>query len=287
MFPSDPYNPIVIDVSYGSANFTGQGEFHGWDFSKLPVLERVEEELLLSASGERNTSLAKNYLSEFGFAIMNVENILSKSTDPSMAVTQLLSRFGKPIRVFRKQTTLWRKIDVDLERPKNSSRGTGYIPIHMDFVNASNPPDLVALICLIEDPLGGGRSILSDTHDIISELSEESRRILFSYEFNEGRVESLDHVGDHIKFSVLSANSLRPCRYTEKLLQQNCPPNVFNALTEMQYILLKRARRFLLKKNHLLIMDQRRIIHGRESLGINQSKISIKRLLMQLFLRYE
>ena len=68
--------------------------------------------------------------------------------------------------------------EVNTSRPANKSQGVGYLPMHIDFVNAQFPPEIIALACVRKDPLGGGASLLADMKNIRHELSARDVDIL-------------------------------------------------------------------------------------------------------------
>jgi hypothetical protein len=155
----------------------------------------------------------------------------------------------------------------------------------MDFVNAEYPPEYVVLLCLEPDPHDGGFSIVCNVEGIANQLTSSSRNILESYKFDEGKVVDLANIGVHRLFTVISEENRFPLRYTEKLLQQVCPTEVKVALAELNQLVTSMAVKFQLKKYHMLVIDQRRVLHGREPLAERSGKVSNMRLLMQLFLK--
>ena len=80
--------------------------------------------------------------------------------DGHAAADAFAGRLATVIQVFANGPR-WRLLGVDPDRPLDRSGGTGDQPPHMDFVNASLPPDYVFLYCARPDPLGGGASLVA------------------------------------------------------------------------------------------------------------------------------
>src|ERR1039457_4105729 len=111
-------------------------------------------------------------LTRHGFAVIDFTSL---PADIDLAVdrtimTALLSAVGTPVQIFNKWP-LWKPIYTMTEVEPSRAGGTGFIPLHMDFVNAEHPPDYTCLLCLRDDPLGGGHSIVSRTDVATDALS--------------------------------------------------------------------------------------------------------------------
>ena len=205
------------------------------------------------------------------------------------AATLLLCTFGTPLRVFLSHP-YWRKLGVDLSRPPESSGGSGNSPFHMDFVNAQNPPDLVCLLCLRPDPLGGGRSLLASIDGIEQLLDPVHVDILSRPQFSDGMVYNLNGVGEDINpFPVITSGSLWRYRFTANLLHSTPNSQGLTALQAVTNILNSRAVSLTLARGDLLILDQHKMTHGRSAMGEGQGTIpeDKRRFLLHSFVRKE
>lgn len=162
---------------------------------------------------------------------------------------------------------LWRELGVNLSREPDRSGGVGLQPLHLDFVNAALPPDYVLLYCMRPDPNSGGASLIASTAGT-SQLSASARAALRRRHFNDGQVVGLSNVGADINpFAVLNPGARFPVRYTAKLLPTATSDAARDALYELEAMLVPVTVEILLSAGELLIVDQRRALHGRSRLG--------------------
>lgn len=245
----------------------------GWEMAKWPYSNGTTRKHLAGIPELRD---AERLLGQNGFAVVEMSALLSMPEPVQVtALTAITSAFGRPIRVFDAQTALWRTLDVDLSRPSGRSRGTGAQPLHLDFVNAAMPPDYVYLYCLRPDPRGGGGSIVAGVNGLENALSPSARSILSQPCFVDGRVSGLLEVGGDINpFPVLNSEALAfKVRYTGQLLRGDHDQATAEALCEMDDILRQRTTTLPLASGQLLVLDQRRVLHGRRALGDNQESL--------------
>jgi hypothetical protein len=226
-----------------------------------------------------------------GFAVLGLRQLLKDldESEAASAVTLLLSCLGTPIRVFLTHP-YWRPLAVDLNRPLASSGGIGDQPFHMDFVNAANPPDLVCLLCVRPDPLGGGASPIALLDSLEHVLDPTTQEILSRPLYRDGEVHNLNGVGHNVNpFAVLSPQARWIYRYTGKLIYSAINDEARVALQAVGNILASREVKFTLSSGDLLILDQHRVVHGRGALGQGQYQVleDKRRLLLQSFIRYE
>src|SRR5215471_1942788 len=113
--------------------------------------------------GEIPGELLRSALDEQGYALLTVPPDGLRRTHRALDLLDLcLTTVGRPIQVFD-NCTAWRSIGVDTQREPSRSEGVGESPLHMDFVNARNPPEYVMLYCERNDILGGGDTYLVPT----------------------------------------------------------------------------------------------------------------------------
>lgn len=255
----------------------GLYRFDGWDVVEAPPVEIGDTALDVSLALRAQLDLD-------GAAVVRMPWLVERSAaEAASLVTALTSLLAEPIRVFVNQPGLWRYLGVDPARPLHSSGGTGSQGLHQDFVNASAPPDFVYLYCRQADPYGGGSSLLASTIGVADELSPADRGVLQQRLFRDGRVVNLENIGIDINpFAVLGDERVR---YSGKLLDSLDDAVALTALLRLQNRLARRTVEVLLEAGDLLIVDQRKALHGRMPLGSGQEKLPAgsRRLLMHGF----
>ena len=211
----------------------------------------------------------------------------STSEEWAASVASMMRPVARQIRVFPIRED-WRTIGVDLARPADRSEGIGESPLHMDFVNAEYPPDYVVLLCLREDPLGGGQSTLASIDQAVASISLEDSHLLQQPIFRDGLIHNLSNIGQDVNpFRVLTPLGHVQFRYTAQLLKCNYPQESADALSRLHAKLQALRVSFLLPVGHALIINQHRYVHGKLPLGARQEQIPIsnRRLLLHGFFR--
>lgn len=199
----------------------------------------------------------------------------------------LLGALGQPLHVFRNYP-FWKPLVTDPDRPAGRSGGTGLNSLHLDCANAARPPDYVCLYCVRPDPLGGGSTLVASLDALAKQLTDDTLTALQRPMFRDGKFYDLDHVGADVSpFPVFSETGWR-WRYTGRLLETGAVPSgsvEHTALLECDRILMSRAIILSLKAGDALIVDQRRMVHGRLSLGSGQTSVpaDLRRLLVQAY----
>jgi hypothetical protein len=264
-----------------------QSAITGWDFLRWPATldlnacttSRLLDDVLADCTREDVTN---------GFVTVRLHDLVRRPPEEAAgAATLIAGHFGKPLRVFG-DSPHWREVGVDPERPPNRSRGTGLLPLHMDFVNAESPPDAICLLCIRPDPLGGGASIVARIEDCETLVSEPTLLALSAPIYRDGAVRGLEGVGsDTNPFPVFASGAKFKYRYTGHLLSSVSEPSAIAALEELAEILQARVQTMLLEPGDLLVVDQHRAVHGRMPLGPQQSQKQAqeRRLMLLSFLR--
>lgn len=203
-------------------------------------------------------------------------------------ITDFLPNIGEPILVY-KQYELWKHIGVSLEVESDRVGGIGDIPLHIDLVNASHPPDFVIFLSETDDSARGGQSVISPFRLALESLDDRSLKELSSVLLKEGRFFNLDNVGAEINpFPVLESRGkeIEWVRFSAKSRTEVFRGNV-EALKKFQELMIANEIEFDLGRGEAVIFNQRLVAHGRRRLGPNQSEIPIddRRSLYQLFVR--
>lgn len=226
-----------------------------------------------------------DHLNAEGYAVVSLSG--DQASD-LLALERILAPVGNPLHVFTRQP-FWKPLGVDLTRPLERSGGIGLNTLHIDCVNAELPPDIVCLYCVRPDPAGGGANIIAVVDGIEQDLSRESRFILSQPQFREGAVVDLRGVGDDINpFAVLNLDgSGWSYRYTARLLNVADRASRIEALHELNAALWHRVELVMLDRGDALIVDQRRVVHGRLPLQRGQDRIPTndRRLIVQAYWR--
>jgi hypothetical protein len=229
-----------------------------------------------------------NAIKTAGYSVisLDISNVYA-TQDICRVASKLLSVIGQPVKIFSGES-LWREVGVDTSRPPNKSRGVGSLPLHIDFVNTQHPPDMMALLCIREDPQGGGDSLNAQVEGISQDLSFDAFKLLSQPVYRDGAVYDLQNVGSDINpFPIFSDDSPFHCRFTGHLLNSVESPPHLRALEALAAQLEQRTVSVRLKRGDLLIADQRRVLYGRLPLGPNQEKVPAdsRRLMMLTFLK--
>lgn len=257
----------------------------------FPQFHTPPEELATAfvASAGKFVRSAQENIKRHGALIADVSPLLNDYSGGEAAglIMCFLDNLGSPIRVFSNNPSHWRVLDVDLSRPPNRSRGTGHLPLHMDFVNAENPPDLMCLLSLRVDPLGGGQTIIAPLDGVEDDLSELDLHTLGQRKFANGFVKDLDNIGgDANPFAVIDLGATWRYRYTAQLLD-GAEGLERTALEHLASSIERSSINFLLQPGTILVLDQHRFLHGRTELGDGQATVppSRRREALLSFLR--
>lgn len=268
----------MIAVRLNAQEIAADSHSAEWRDETTPDVELARA---VVACDSDDLSRVRSALDADGAVIVDVSTIRAKPA----ALLQVLDAIGRPIRVFKRQG-FWRSIGVDLLKDPARSEGIGDGPLHMDFVNASKPPDYVCLYCERSDPLGGGASLLSALAPAIETLTSDDREALLSTRFTDGRVDDLLNIGSDINpFPLLEPDVEWPLRYTASMKPVNSSPKVAAAKSRLDQSLRANATRFHIPTGSALIFDNRRLVHARCGLGDGQEGLhpGDRRLLIQAF----
>ncbi|MFJ8313808.1 MULTISPECIES: TauD/TfdA family dioxygenase [unclassified Streptomyces] len=229
-----------------------------------------------------------------GYAVLrlgNLAKVLGADDDRFLRlVTGFAAEVAVPFSPFPRWP-LWKDIGVKVDKDPGKSSGIGYNAFHMDLVNATRPPDYTTLLCVRPDPLGGGRSILSDAHAAVARLSEDGRALLAESAYYYGTFFDLFGVGEEYKpFPILDGSDQGEgfVRFTAKMLKRSALGEAHaDAARQLVEELVRGQVSFMLQPGDYLIVNQRRFLHGREALRSGQETVPVsdRRLLLQLFLR--
>ena len=202
--------------------------------------------------------------------------IVVRDTNPDDLLDILTEFIGTPIRVFRAHP-MWKPITIDLDRPPGRSGGIGFNSLHQDFVNCQSPPDYACFYCVRPDPNGGGQNIVADLTGIEDEVSDPAP--LYARVYADGQSCNLDWVGPDISpFPIVSETGWR-YRWTGRLLDS------YPELYEAAEVLAHRQRVIDLDAGDALIVDQRRVVHGRLPLAGDQRLLTERRELLSCYVR--
>lgn len=245
---------------------------------RLEILQTKFCSTLMQEVGSFSDQVSKGYL------ILDLGEDFDLNNKLKEFLTILLCGILRPFGVFSKHG-LYREIHVDLNKETNRSNGTGYNPFHIDFVNTTSPPQYSILFCVQEDPNGGGQTIVSNFHKVMEVLNRDEIELLKQKVFTEGKYFELSNVGDELlPFPIVQFDSNKDVllRYTAKINSQG---NFNYLIKKIEKLLIERQEVFLLKKNQLVIFNQRIVCHGRLPVNGDQEIIPAtnRRLLLQIF----
>jgi hypothetical protein len=227
-----------------------------------------------------------------GYLVLGCQEIVESCEleDALRLLTVLLTVIATPLRAFDRWD-LWKPLGTNLTIDPMRATGTGYNPLHLDVVNATEPPDFSVLLCVRADPRGEGYSVVSNLHRALERLPLEQVDLLRDAVYTDGEFFDLTGVGEEYSpFPIL--DGLPPggsfVRFTAKMLAERDPDDPHTrAARAFERELIAGQHRFLLGRGDLIVVNQRLACHGREALGPGQAEIpeSARRLLHQMFLR--
>jgi hypothetical protein len=292
--PSAPAVPTPVKVSDAAATALIDAArslpVSGWDFPHWPKasIDDIRPSADLAALIEE----LGTYLKTDGFCVVRLASIVAEQPEAIAAgsATLLATAFGSPFRVYANNQAHWRSLGADPNRPSNRSEGIGLQLPHTDFCNAEFPPDVICLLCLRPDPLGGGASLLARMEGIKDVLDPADVDALSRPVFRDGAVINLSGVGrDANPFAVISTAAEERFRYrfVGHLLESAPEPEPRAAVRALVEALSMRTVRISLAAGDLLLVNQHIAVHGRAALGADQERIPVasRRKLLLSFLR--
>ena len=242
--------------------------------------------------GERLLAVLGNNDDAAGFAVLSCRELVGQCgpEDVERSLTALMSLVGHPLRVFDKWP-LWKPLGTNLTVEPMRAMGVGYNPMHIDVVNSTRPPDLVALLCVRPDPLGEGYSLVASLREAVRRLPEDVIARLAEPVYRDGAFYDLSGVGEeYAPFPIIDGAPERDgfVRFTAKMLVGRDPDDPYTvAARALEAELLASRQRFLLGAGEVLVVNQHLVCHGREALGDDQVALppERRRLLKQIVLR--
>ena len=171
------------------------------------------------------------------------------------------------------------RIRVDAEQATRKGKVTRYsrsndaLPLHTDGSNKLAPPSLVAFAMERPDPAGGGASMMLAATDLVQELSapliDQLRRPEFPF------------VGER-RFPILdgSANDVQIRYYRNQIdsavaQSTELPRDLRDTLDEFDRCLAdsQQSITFSMDAGDVVLMDNRRVLHGRESMSADSPRL--------------
>ena len=264
----------------------------GWEFEEWPAVS--PSDMLDDAELAAVVAMVRRRLATDGFAIVRLGGIVVDQPEAiaASAATLLASAFGAPMRIYGNNRGLWRALGADPERPLNKSEGIGDQPHHHDFCNAEYPPDVICLLCLRPDPLGGGASIVARMGGIEEALDQREVVALQRPVYRDGQVVNLTGIGrDANPFAVISAapGARYRYRFVGHLLDSAPDEETQAAVHALARALDERTVTYKLAAGDLLLVNQHLAVHGKRALGTGQESLPVeqRRKMLLGFLRAE
>lgn len=233
---------------------------------------------------------AKRAYAQNGVCIISLGDAVEEGGEEALKrqLVYMLSALGKPFGVFH-QKGFWQTLGVNENAMSLRAESTGYIPLHIDFDQAANPPDGVALFCARPDPMGGGQNLVFDYQRFLNMLSDDDRMALSGAEYSYSTLYAQNGIGDlYNPHPLLERRDGLPSffRYNGKA-QPELKDDLAELFMVMEACFRSVSAAYTLKKGDLLIVDQNKTLHGREALANPEGYISPDRLLWQTYLRHE
>jgi len=203
----------------------------------------------------------------------------------------MLTALGQPFGAFHRKG-FWQTLGVNPNASELRAESTGYIPLHIDFDQASTPPDGVALFCLRPDPYGGGESIVFDYQRFLNMLSDEDHEKLASFEYEYSTLFEQNGIGEVYNPHPLLDRNMEPSflRYNGKVLP-DLSGNASKLFTELEGHFHSCSTVFSLRTGDMIVVDQNKTLHGREMLANRSDKPIVlpedDRFLLQTYIRHD
>lgn len=222
---------------------------------------------------------------ETGYSVFRPVDVdLDDVESTKKSVLETMGRIARPIVVFERHGQ-WRSIGVKPSRELHRSEGVGASPLHMDFVNSFNPPDLLCLYCVRNDVEGGGVTTLATT-SCVDSLSRDDVRQLKRRIYSDGKMVDLANIGGDVNpFKVLNDGEYWRVRYTDNLLSLGDIGQATTALERLSAVFKDSICEIPLAPGDVIFIDQRRYVHGKTPLSDRQRTLPAEsqRLLLQTF----
>lgn len=208
--------------------------------------------------------------------------------DAQEAILGLIGRLATPLHIY-KQHPFWKPLPADIDRPRNRSGGIGLNSLHMDCVNAEEPPDLIFFHCVRSDPAGGGTTLLCSTRTLADAVPATILKELMRPIYRDGALFDLDGIGRDINpFPIYDPTAKWPWRYTGRILEtldEQDPTIDAAALIEFDRIVMSRAAKIDFHAGDVAIVNQKNALHGRLPMGPNQERWTSgeRRLMIQCY----
>jgi L-asparagine oxygenase len=205
------------------------------------------------------------------------------SGDYDQVMIYLMSLIGAPWRDERAGAMV---MDIKPIKHEMSVETTSYyswnnFDYHTDLQYVDDPPDYIAIICVTPDANGEGRSIFSDIRAAVQDLSPQAVAELQQPNF-------IFKAPPHYKGGlvarkpILDKNAQGEFRVRVRFDRATVDtPEAADALKELSAALDKHRIEFLVEKNQVYIIDNRRVVHGRTPFSptFSDSDRHMKRIL--------
>ncbi|WP_331737233.1 TauD/TfdA family dioxygenase (plasmid) [Streptomyces sp. NBC_00984] len=266
--------PRTLSVALAAA-CTMQMEGHRWSAQNVAAARTVltggGAQMLLSALAGR---LDRGDPSSAGWALLALPATLANE-ELQVVAAGVLAALGSPFNSIRQGGgRMWIGEETTAVKGAASFGGTGGQVLHIDAPNVEQVPEYTSLLVLRGDPAGGGASLLGDLRAAVARLGEADRQALREPVFFEGRAENLRGVGaPRMPFPVLEDDQdgqMVWVRWAGKMLRDPRNTGRTAVLERFAAALAETTVAVTLGRGQLLVVDQRRIAHGRTALGPQQ-----------------
>ncbi|WP_204137892.1 TauD/TfdA family dioxygenase [Halomicronema sp. CCY15110] len=236
-------------------------------------------------TGQLSTETTRKLAAELVTALRTPPHWLVLVTDQQPidldGVINLLAAVGQPQAIAegelpRISTT---QIRVDTQQAARHGKVTRYsrtpdaLPLHTDCSNKALPPNLVAFAMERPDPQGGGESVMLSAadlvHDLPADLLSRLRQPIFPFTAKK-RYPILQGEGDEVQIRYYR-------QQINSALSQQCTlsDEAQAAIDELERYLARSQRsvRFAMQAGEVVIMDNRRVLHGRSAMAANSPRL--------------
>ena len=197
---------------------------------------------------------------------------VSNQATAGFEISRVLSSIGQPVKFFTQPMIMDVKPQPGFQPA--SSGGKGFFPMHTDLTFHESPADLFGLLC-IQDDSEGGDSFVADGYKVLEKVADD----VAALRTQDVAFPTPSHVaGGPVNHNIVSGDAERPTiRFRSDMLVSAEEP-VRGLLQRFGDAAQEVIEEMHLKPGELLIVDNRRMLHGRTEITDEDSQRHLLRM---------
>lgn len=200
---------------------------------------------------------------------------LPPGPNPAATLTEFTRLFAEPL-FERDGAPIVAEVRPRAGFDPGSYGGTDEFLLHTDLAWMSDPltPEVMVLYCIRPDGAGGGESLIADGWGAFTALDAEDRRVLTEHEVTFRSHFDTDVVTRRQAKVVSEVGGRKWIRFRRDLLEGQVP----GAVHRFARLADSRAEAFRLEANQVLVLDNRRMLHGRQRIagGLGSDRLLLR-----------